>query len=239
MLALDSHAHCGLTLPFKILRPYWDRGKIEGGVLFSPVEEIYDRCDSRFTDSESYKASRKKVHAYLKDLVSGFIFAYWFVWNDFMPPEEDFCGVKWHRHPYEPRYNYEAEECEAFLKNICDLKLPVIIEEEFENTLMLVNRVYGRTPVIIPHLGALNGGYELLKRAGLFENKLVYADTALAGTYEMEDFAGEYGIERLMFGSDFPFGEPSYERYKVEQVFYGRDREKVLSANLLALLGQS
>ena len=43
VLALDSHAHCGLTLPFIMLHSLWEEGKIAGGVLFSPVEEIYDR----------------------------------------------------------------------------------------------------------------------------------------------------------------------------------------------------
>lgn len=238
MLALDAHAHCGLTLPFRRLEPEWESGNIKGGVLFSPVDEIYDRYDPHFTDSDRYKKSRERVHSYLESLMAELTFCYWFVWNDFILPKETFSGIKWHRHPYEPVYNYDAEGCEVFINHVCSLGLPIIIEEDFSNTLMLVNRIGGRTAVIIPHLGALNGGYEQLKRAGLFENKLVYADTALAGTYEMEDFAGEYGVDRIMFGSDFPFGDPSYERYKVEQVFYGRDREKVLAENLLALLGQ-
>ncbi|MCL6559398.1 MAG: amidohydrolase family protein [Firmicutes bacterium] len=236
VLALDSHAHCGLTLPLEELRPLWNEAGIDGGVLFSPVEEIYDRNNRNFTDSERYRQSREKVHAYLEGLISEHIFAYWFVWNDFKTPPACFSGVKWHRHSNEPRYRYDAKECEAFINHICNLRLPIVLEEEFHHTLELVKRIAGRTPVIIPHFGGLNGGYERLKAAGLFENPSVYVDTALAAPYEISDFAADYGVDRILFGSDFPFGEPAYERYKVERIFSGKDLEKVLARNLLALL---
>lgn len=238
MLVLDSHTHCGLTLPFEELRPLWNEGDIDGGVLFSPVEEIYDRYDRGFVDNQHYRKSREKVHSYLEALMSEWVFAYWFVWNDFELPREGFVGIKWHRHSNEPKYRYDSEECKRFIEHVCTLRLPVIIEDEFHYTLELVNRIDKRTVVIIPHFGGLNGGYERLKRAGLFENPTVYVDTALAGPYEIKDFAADYGVGRILFGSDFPFGEPAYERYKVEQIFSGKGRDKVLGLNLLALLGR-
>ncbi len=236
MLALDAHAHCGITLPFEQLHPRWQEGSIDGGVLFAPVEEIYDRYDPGFTDDQEYLNSRKKVHSYLQSLISEKIFAYWFVWNDFELPGAGFVGIKWHRHADEPVYNYHSEECGMFIEHICRLRLPVIIEEEFHHTLELVRRFKKRTPVIIPHYGGLNGGYMRLKKADLFENPTVYVDTALAGRTEIEDFASDYGVDRILFGSDFPFGEPAYEKYKVENIFYGQDRKKVLAQNLLDLL---
>lgn len=238
MPVLDAHAHCGLTLPFEELRPLWGDAGIDGGVLFSPVEEIYNRYDFGFTDSEGYRKSREKVHEYLESLLSPNIFLYWFVWNDFQLPRESFKGVKWHRHANEPRYRYEAEECDRFIDYICSRNLPVIIEEEFHHTLDLIDRIGGRTPVIIPHFGMLNGGYDRLKGAGIFEDHRVYVDTALAGTHEMADFASDYGVDRILFGSDFPFGNPARELHKVEKLFSGRDREKVAGGNLLALLGE-
>ena len=45
LLALDSHVHCGLTLPLETIVRLWKEGNIDGGVLFSPVEEIYNRYD--------------------------------------------------------------------------------------------------------------------------------------------------------------------------------------------------
>ncbi len=237
MLALDSHAHCGLTLPYEMLHSAWGEGKITGGVLFSPVEEIYDRYDRKFIDSNYYRESRQRVHDYLESLISEQLFAYWFVWNDFAPPGDSFTGVKWHRHPDEPEYLYDTKECEVFIETVCSLQLPVILEEEFHYTLELIERINGRTVIIIPHMGGLNGGYYRLKRADLFENPTVFVDTALAGIEEIVDFAGDYGAGRILFGSDYPFGDPSYERHKIERAFSGKALKKILAENLLELLG--
>lgn len=236
MVVMDSHVHCGLTQSFEKVRSLWNKSGIEGGVLFPPVEEVYDRYDPNFYDSDFYKKSRKEVHSYLKSLNSNKIFIFWFVWNDFKLPEDDFVGVKWHRHPDEPKYNYESRGFEDFIEHICNRKLPIILEEELNNTLKFIEMINNRTIVIIPHMGKLNGGYEALKNAGIFENPLVYTDTALAGTREMADFASNYEVERILFGSDFPFGRPNFERQRVEQVFSGKDRRKVLGKNLLELL---
>lgn len=236
MLVLDGHAHCGLTLPYSMLAPLWDNAGIDGGVLFAPVEEIYDRNDPTFVDSEQYKKSRRKVHDYLASIISDHIFIFWFVWNDYTLPGENFTGVKWHRHLDEPQYDYTTPKCDAFIEYACSRRLPVILEEEFENTLQLIERINGETPVIIPHLGMLNGGYHRLKTAGLFENPAVYVDTALAPLEQIADFAADYGVERILFGSDFPFGNPARERNKVDRLFKGKALEKVLSLNLLSLL---
>ena len=236
MMVLDAHAHCGLTLPMEILKARWQQGNIDGGVIFSPVEEIYDRYDPHFVDAESYRKSREKVHSYLESLISEQIFAYWFVWNDFVLPGKLFTGIKWHRHADEPQYQYGTERCHKFIEHICALQLPVILEEEFHHTLEMVKIIDSRTVVIIPHFGGLNGGYRPLKEAGLFENPMVFVDTALAGPSEIKDFAADYGVQRILFGSDFPFGEPSRERSKVERIFTGKERKKVLAQNLLDLL---
>jgi len=236
MMVLDSHAHCGLSLPWEKLKPLWEEGGIEGGVLFSPVEEIYNRFDGSFVDSTAYQRSREKVHQYLASLKSANIFVYWFVWNDFKVPTEDFCGIKWHRHAGEPAYRYGIPECEALIEHICQKEMPVVLEEEYYITLELVEKFNGRTTLIIPHCGNLNGGYARLKKAGLFKHPNIYVDTSLADPLQMEDFAADYGTDRILFGSDFPFGDPAAEYRKVEKVFSGEDKEKVGGRNLLRLL---
>ncbi len=238
MPLLDGHAHCGLTLPLSKIKPRWQAADITGGVIFSPVEEIYDRYDQNFTDSTAYRASREKVHAYLETLITEHLFAFWFVWNDFVLPPPAFKGIKWHRHADEPPYDYDHSRCEAFIAHICARRLPVIFEEEFDHTLKFIKRLEGQTPVIIPHCGALNGGYMRLKQAGLFENPAVYVDTALASTREISDFAETFGVDRIIFGSDFPFGEPARELAKVEKIFSSTDREKVLGQNILRLINE-
>jgi len=236
MPVFDSHVHCGLTLPLERIQPLWDMGGIEGGVLFSPVEEIYDRFDPSFVDSPRYAESRENVHQYLESLRSEKRYIFWFVWNDFKIPGPDFLGIKWHRHSHEPDYLYETKECEEIIEHICKRRMPVILEEEFSRTLMMVEKFSGRTVTIIPHFGGLNGGYERLKDTGLFEDPYVYVDTALAGSRQIEDFAATYGVERILFGSDFPFGDPVEECRKVKNIFSGEEQRKVLGENLVHLL---
>jgi len=236
LLILDSHAHCGLTLPFERIRSLWDQGDIHGGVLFSPVEEIYDRGDRNFVDSPEFQKSRDDVHKYLESLKGENIYIFWFVWNDFSYPGEEFSGIKWHRHASEPKYLYGTKECDVIIEDICERQLPVILEEEFSNTLMLIEKFEKQTITIIPHLGNLNGGYERLKEAGVFENPFVYVDTSLASPYQVKDFVSNYGSDRIMFGSDYPFGDPVDECVKIKDLFSGEDLEKILAKNLLNLL---
>ncbi len=236
MLTLDSHVHCGLSLPLERVMPLWEAADIEGGVLFSPVEEIYDRFDRHFVDSPYYAESREKVHRYLESLRSENLYIFWFVWNDFKEPGPDFSGIKWHRHSHEPDYLYGSKECEEIIEHICERRMPVILEEEFSRTLMMVEKFDGRTVTIIPHFGGLNGGYLRLKETGLFANPNVYVDTALAAPGHIEDFAATYGVDRILFGSDYPFGDPVDECSKVKSIFTGEERRKVLGENLVNLL---
>ncbi len=70
-------------------------------------------------------------------------------------------------------------------------------------------------------MGGLNGGYYKLKKAGVFGIETVWVDTALAAEQEILDFADTYGTDRIMFGSDYPFGIPRSEKNKVVRCFSG------------------
>ncbi len=238
-LVLDGHAHCGLTVPFEEIAHEWQSGGIDGGVIFSPVEEIYDRYDSSFTDSQEYRHARSRVYKYLLNIASQEnIFPYFFVWNDFSPVPDEFVGIKWHRHAGEPVYSYGTALCSKMMDEICQRNLPIVLEEEFHHTLRFIKEIAERTVVIIPHMGLLNGGYSQLKRAKVFDNEKVWVDTALAGVHEIRDFADTYGVDRIIFGSDYPFGVPASEKTKLIRSFSGNDLRKILSGNLLRLLGQ-
>jgi uncharacterized protein len=89
-----------------------------------------------------------------------------------------------------------------------DRRLPVLLEESLENTLFFLDELAQEVPVIIPHLGGLNGGYVALDRAGVWRRPQVYADTAVAARPEIKDF-----IRR--FGTDHPFGSPVAELNKI------------------------
>ncbi len=244
MKIIDSHIHCGIQnsdLPFELIRRYLENGNIQGACLYAPVEDIYNRYDEHFEDSASWIATRQRANEYVLRLqeTNEDIYGYYFVWNDFRREElrKGYRGVKWHRHEYEPLYNYGDPRCEDFLQEVYRLRLPVVLEESFENTLYMLRRIDGRTPVIIPHMGGLNGGFTALFQAKIWDNETVFADTALATPYEMDLFLKRYGSDRLLFGSDFPFGYPGSELAKVRGLrLREEDYEKVVSTNILKLV---
>ncbi|MGB4547616.1 MAG: amidohydrolase family protein [Syntrophales bacterium] len=247
MKIIDSHIHCGIQnsdLPFELIRRYLAGGGIQGACLYAPVEDIYNRYDEHFEDSAPWIATRQRANEYVLKLQQSNenIFGYYFVWNDFRREElkKGYRGVKWHRHEYEPLYNYDDPRCEDFLQEIYRLQLPVVLEESFENTLYMLRRIDGRTPVIIPHMGGLNGGFTALFQAKIWDDETIFADTALATPYEMDIFLKRYGSDRLLFGSDFPFGYPGSELAKVQRLkLRDEDYEKVVSTNILKLVKAS
>jgi predicted TIM-barrel fold metal-dependent hydrolase len=217
---IDSHMHCGIQnseLPIELIRAWLDRAGIQGACLYPPVEDIYDRDDYHFEDNARWVACRQMANEYLLEIQQR----------------------KWHRHEYEPVYHYDDPGCEAFIAEAIRLQLPIVLEESFQNTLYFIKRIAGRTPVIIPHLGGLNGGFHALFEAHVWDGETVYADTALASTGDMEVFLKRYGSRKLLFGSDFPFGIPSSELSKVQHLrLKDEDFENVVNANILRLIRQ-
>jgi hypothetical protein len=233
---IDSHLHCGVqnvSWGWENLRPALIGVGIQEAGLIPPVEDIYDRYDPGFIDDPAWQACRHRAHRYLLDLADPdlSIHRYFFVWNDFawedLGPE--FVAVKWHRHDNEPHYQYDAPRCREFLQVVQTRGLPILLEESFNNTLFFLEKLVPEgVPVIIPHLGGLNGGYRNLDRAGVWALPQVYADTALASTREMEDYLSRYGHSHLMFGSDYPFGSPGYELEKVRRLDLPKEQARAV-----------
>jgi len=224
---IDAHAHCGVidrSWP-QAFRDYFRElaaTDIGGAALYSPVMEIYDRYDFNFADTPEWRQRRRESNAYLLSLDSPAltIYPYFFIWNDFAVDQlaEAHCGIKWHRHAGEPVYHYEDRKCREALDEIRRRKLPIVLEEEFEHTVRFIRELAKGARVIIPHLGGLNGGFGAIARAGLWELENVWADTALASRSEIGEYIRRYGHQRLMFGSDFPFGAPRSELHKVRSL---------------------
>lgn len=241
---IDSHMHCGIqnvSLSFDIITKYLDSAGIQGACLFAPVEDIYDRYNYHFEDNAAWVLCRQRANHYLLDIQvnNEKFFSYYFVWNDFRKDElkKGYKGVKWHRHEYEPVYHYDDPLCEAFLQEVYRLELPIVLEESFENTRYFIKRVQRRTPIIIPHMGGLNGGFSTLLKAGIWDDETIYADTALATGWEITEFLDNYGSKRLLFGSDFPFGTPGNELQEVIQLNLAKeDFENIICKNIIRLL---
>jgi hypothetical protein len=223
---IDCHVHAGIqnvAWAWENVRPLLQAAGISGVGAIPPVEDIYDRYDPLFTDTPDWQRCRRAAHRYLLDLKAAGaapgpeIFPYFFVWNDFawedLGPE--YAAIKWHRHADEPVYRYDDPRCRQFLKVVKDRRLPILLEETLENTLFFLDRLAGDLPVIIPHLGGLNGGYVPLDRHGVWSRPSVYADTSTAALPEIKDFLRRYGSDRLLFGSDYPFSLPQTELDKI------------------------
>ncbi len=223
---IDMHLHCGcqnVPWTWEGVRARLRAAGIRGAGLIPPVEDIYDRYDPNFIDTPAWQATRRRAHRYLLDLADPEIeiFPYFFVWNDFAWEElgEEYAAIKWHRHPDEPVYHYEDPRCREFLAVVRRRRLPILLEETLANTLFFMeNLLPPEVPLIIPHLGALNGGYRALAQAGVWALPMVYADTSLASPGEIEDYLSRYGSERLFFGSDYPFGDPASQLARLRRL---------------------
>ena len=221
---IDAHAHCGIldrSWP-QSLEAYAQQAAetdIGGVALFSPVMEIYDRYDARFVDTPAWRLRRKESNAYLLTLKPAelTVYPYFFIWNDFAVDQltPAHCGIKWHRHADEPLYCYDDPRCRSALAEIRRRGLPVVLEEELDHTVRFIRELADGITVIIPHLGMLNGGFRSIAEAGLWAQENVWADTALASRDEIGQYLRCCGHQRLMFGSDFPFGDPHSELQKV------------------------
>ncbi len=219
---IDSHLHCGVqnvAWPWERLRPLLRAAGVAGAGVMAPVEDIYDRYDYHFPDDDSWRACRSRANRYVAALADPeiAIYPYFFVWNDFPAdqPGPPFRAVKWHRHADEPEYRYDDPRCRRFIDRATARRLPILLEETAVNTLRFITELAPAATVVIPHLGMLNGGFGRLAAAGVFARDRVYADTALAAPREIREYIQRYGWDRLIFGSDYPFGDPAGERDKI------------------------
>ncbi|MHC1741653.1 MAG: amidohydrolase family protein [Syntrophobacteraceae bacterium] len=246
---IDAHAHCGIQdrFPPQSLEDYRQHARgtpICGAVMFAPVMEIYDRYDPDFEDTDDWRARREAANHYLTTIGGPDfeVFPYFFMWNDFAVEQigPSHRGIKWHRHADEPRYRYDDPQCRRAIDAIRERNMPVVLEEEMQETLRFVHDQARGVRVIIPHCGLLNGGYERLRDHHLWECPDVYADTALAPERVIRDYLDRYGPERIFFGSDFPFGDPGSELKKILRLGLAPDvLEALTGRNILRLLVDS
>lgn len=246
---IDAHAHCGKQdcYPPQGFEDYYAQVKgsdIMGVVVFPPVMEVYDRYDPSFEDTAEWQRRRQWANDYLLTL-DGWglaVFPFFFIWNDFAVDQLSgrHRGIKWHRHAGEPQYHYDDPKCSAAIEEIRRRNLPVCYEEEWHRTLYFVNELASDVRVIIPHCGLLNGGFERLCRSGTWERRNVFTDTALAPSQVIAEYVEHYGHTRIMYGSDFPFGDPVEEYRKiVEMELAEAEKEAILMGNIQALLSDA
>ncbi len=158
-----------------------------------------------------------------------------------IPNGKGFFGGKWHwmRGVQDCSSNYQAlkdPKLEEFIDASESIDLPIVIEEEFAFTQVFVKKTIS-LKVIIPHLGGLGGSpMDFLDAFKGREN--VYFDTALASPDTVMKFINQIGHERILFGSDIPFGTMKSELEKVLSLpIVDEKKEWILSKNLKRLIG--
>ncbi len=175
-------------------------------------------------------------------LITQFI-PYYYIPDDLRPiPEgQGFYGGKWHwtRGVSDHSSHYGVLEDPAlplFFEKSEAIGLPLIIEEELRFTIEFAE-MSGKLNLIIPHLGLL-GGNPLDFLAAFKKHEHVFFDTALAQPQTIQRFVQEIGAERVIFGSDIPFGAMKAELQKVLSLRIGdREREAILGGNIRRLIG--
>jgi predicted TIM-barrel fold metal-dependent hydrolase len=243
-MIIDAHIHCGDNPRTKffdseLVRKNLDDAGADGAVLFAFPEDMYRIVDTR--------EERIRANKHILQVCRGNpdLHPFYFVWNDFLIPDNlsEYRGIKWHRHADEPRYDYSSAKCTAMRAEISKRGLPVLLEEEFSNTLAFV-RDNPEMKIIIPHMGLLNGGTERMDV--FFDNPNVYFDTAVAPPGAIKRVLSEVGSERVIFGSDVSgTAEPFFNYTKVEArklealELTDAEKENICAKNILRLMKRS
>lgn len=178
-------------------------------------------------------------------------------WTDTRPDEltipddiDRYAGIRWHRwigtgidrdgtfDPDELEWAVsllETPEFEGLAAAAAHYSLPILFEEGLAVTLETVLR-FPSLDFIVPHLGLRSGGQVATMRA-LWDQPNVHFDTSLAQLDEAT--LSRVGIERILFGSGFPEGDPEREIDKIDRLpipeemkesVYGANAERLLAA---------
>jgi predicted TIM-barrel fold metal-dependent hydrolase len=158
-----------------------------------------------------------------------------------IPKEKGFYGGKWHwtRGVQDCSSNYTVLEdpgLGGFIEASEEINLPIVFEEELAFTETFV-KMTKTLKIIIPHLGLL-GGNPLDFLEAFKKRANCYFDTALASQEQIVRFVKQIGPERILFGSDIPFGQMKNELNKVLSLpIKDTEKELILAKNLKRLIG--
>ncbi len=236
MEIIDSHTHWGpsLTLGTEVTTDELLRQAEQSG-----VEKIV------IFPFPSTAIENERVNDRVLELGkrNGKFIPYYYIPEDLrpIPAEKQFFGGKWHwmRGVQDCSSNYqvlEDPELDHFIEASEEVDLPIVFEEELAFTEAFVKRTKN-LKMIIPHLGMLGGNpHDFLQTFRATEH--IFFDTALANPQTIMQFIEKIGKERILFGSDIPFGTMKRELEKILSLPIGNDvKEGILSKNLRRLIG--
>lgn len=175
-----------------------------------------------------------------------FFIPYHYVRENFEDPEFDpipqgYYGGKWHwmRGIQDLSSNYDVLKSPKICEVIEKIRIsgkPLLFEEELRFTQMFVEMAQG-LKIIVPHLGMLGGDPSSFLSA-FKDNQDIFFDTSLAPRERIRDFIEKLGPERILFGSDLPFGDMERELRKIFDLDLPKEEEElILFKNFLRLTG--
>lgn len=231
---IDSHVHWGpsITLGMEVTTQMILREQQESGVTHVVILPFPSTAIMSNDVNVQLLDETKKVPHFIP---------YFYIRENFSPIPEGYYGGKWHwmRGWQDTESNYNVLQDPELPDLIAKLEKtgrPIIFEEELDFTVQFVDR-FPNLKLIIPHLGMLGGNpLDFIKR---FKNKEnIFFDTALGQKSTIHEFARTLGPERVIFGSDIPFGSMENELSKVLTLSLNdADMGRILFGNILALTG--
>jgi uncharacterized protein len=233
-IIIDSHVHWGpsVTLGMEVTTQAILHEQQESGVTHVIILPF---------PSTAIMSNDINVHLLDETRKVPHLIPYFYIRENFSPIPPGYFGGKWHwmRGWQDTESNYdviEDPELPDLITKLEGVGKPIIFEEELDFTVQFVDR-FPDLKLIIPHLGMLGGNpLDFLKRFKDKEN--IYFDTALGQTGTIHEFVRTLGPERVIFGSDIPFGSMENELSKVLALkLNNADKERILYKNILELTG--
>ena len=238
MEIIDSHTHWGPSVTMGIevttdeILSQAEESGVKRIVIFPfPSKALVDEEANQKLLEEAKRVKRFIPYYYIPETMKP------------IPSGMGFFGGKWHwmRGVQDSSSNYKALEdprLVEFIEASEKIDLPIVFEEELAFTETFVKKTT-HLRIIIPHLGML-GGNPIDFLHAFREKENVFFDTALSSSDMIMKFIETIGTQRILFGSDIPFGTMKWELEKVLSLPIGDDeKEGILSRNLRSLIGLS
>jgi len=129
------------------------------------------------------------------------------------------------------------------MEKLRELKVPAFIHSGTPPTsepfqIINIARMYPEVPVILAHTGLPDFWEECVLAAKRFDN--IFFETAGAQAIAMQSVVNTVGPERLIFGSDSPFGGINNQLYQLENIRMSipeQYHDLVLGGNAARIIG--
>lgn len=245
MKIIDAHVHLGRR-HLKEDRVSWilEKSGIDEAVVFADPESPdipgdNDYCVNMarakgnyypfyYIGGNAYSTNRPYPRIQLPDNFDDFLGVKWHCW---LTPGHDTGGLRYDKE--KARREMDSAEFEDVVQELVRRDVPVNFEEHFEITVEFVER-YPDLTIIIPHMGSLNGGQDRIVRE-FRDTPNVHFDTSLA--WMNAGLVDMLGADRLISGSDYPYGSPGSNKKKIQSLGIGDEEKRMIfSENILRLM---